>query len=320
MELESAAATETELLLLDRRQVAELVDLKALFAGLEQGFADISAGRASVPPRAGAETPYAGVLEAMPAYVTGALAAKLIAVFPENVGTVIPRHQGVVVLFDEHNGTPLALLDAEQVTAIRTALTTAVATKLLARAASEILTVVGTGVQGQSHLEILPQFHNYREIRIAGRTREAVERLAARHGAIAMDSTEEAIRDADVVALCTFSKEPVTRSEWLKPGAHVSSLGFWHELDAETVKANPVFVESHNVLYTPPDGAHEVQGMDPELLTDLGDVVSGKRPGRTSDAQITVFKSTGNAAEDAIMARLIYEEAKARGVGTKWTL
>jgi ornithine cyclodeaminase/alanine dehydrogenase-like protein (mu-crystallin family) len=131
-------------------------------------------------------------------------------------------------------------------------------------------------------------------------------------------SFEEAVRGADVVACCTDAREPVIRREWLKPGTHVSSVGgtFGPELDRETVAGASVFVEWRGAaLNPPPAGAHELQGLDAEKLTEVGEVLAGTRPGRTSAAEITVYKSTGHAVEDAASARLVYDRARAQGVG-----
>jgi ornithine cyclodeaminase/alanine dehydrogenase-like protein (mu-crystallin family) len=126
------------------------------------------------------------------------------------------------------------------------------------------------------------------------------------------------VRGADIVACCTDAREPILRREWLKPGAHVSSVGgtFGPELDPETVAAGRVFVEWRGAATNaPPAGAAELQGIDAATLTEVGEVLAGTRPGRTSRDEITVYKSTGHAVEDAAAARLVYDRARAEGVG-----
>jgi alanine dehydrogenase len=121
-----------------------------------------------------------------------------------------------------------------------------------------------------------------------------------------------------VVACCTDARQPVIRREWLKAGVHVSSVGgtFGPELDPETMAAGRVFVEWRGAaLNPPPAGAHELQGLDAEKLTEVGEVLAGTRPGRTSGGEITVYKSTGHAVEDAATARLVYDRARAEGAG-----
>jgi ornithine cyclodeaminase/alanine dehydrogenase-like protein (mu-crystallin family) len=131
-------------------------------------------------------------------------------------------------------------------------------------------------------------------------------------------SFEEAVRGADVIACCTDSRDPVIRLDWLKPGAHVSSVGgtFGPEIDRETVAAAHVFVEWRGAATNaPPAGAHELQGLDGATLTEVGEVLAGTRPGRLTDEEITVYKSTGHAVEDAATARLVYDRARAEGAG-----
>jgi alanine dehydrogenase len=126
-----------------------------------------------------------------------------------------------------------------------------------------------------------------------------------------------------VVACCTDAREPVIRREWLKPGAHVSSVGgtFGPEIDPETVAAGKVFVEWRGAATNaPPAGAHELQGMDAGTITEVGEVLAGTRPGRTSDRDLTIYKSTGHAVEDAATASLVYARALAQGTGVKLPL
>jgi ornithine cyclodeaminase/alanine dehydrogenase-like protein (mu-crystallin family) len=121
-----------------------------------------------------------------------------------------------------------------------------------------------------------------------------------------------------VVACCTDAREPIVRREWLKDGAHVSSVGgtWGPELDAETIAGGRVFVEWRGAATNPPPaGAVELQGLDANNLTEIGEVLSGTRPGRLSRDEITIYKSTGHAVEDAAAARLVYDRAKAEGAG-----
>jgi alanine dehydrogenase len=160
---------------------------------------------------------------------------------------------------------------------------------------------------------------DFAEIRVASRTPAHAAALAARHPAARpVASFEEAVAGADVVACCTDAREPVLRAAWLAPGVHVSSVGgtFGPELDAETVRAGRVFVEWRGAAVNPPPaGAHELQGLDPDGVTEIGEVLNGTRPGRTAADEVTVYKSTGHAVEDAAAARLVYERARREGAG-----
>jgi ornithine cyclodeaminase/alanine dehydrogenase-like protein (mu-crystallin family) len=210
-------------------------------------------------------------------------------------------------------------MDGTYITAIRTGGTAAVAARLLARDDASVLAVLGAGVQGGSHLETFPRIRDFKEIRVASRDPGKAKALAARYPrAKAVDSFEAAVRGADVVACCTDAREPIVRREWLKDGAHVSSVGgtWGPELDAETIAGGRVFVEWRGAATNPPPaGAVELQGLDANNLTEIGEVLSGTRPGRLSRDEITIYKSTGHAVEDAAAARLVYDRAKAEGAG-----
>jgi alanine dehydrogenase len=309
-----------ELLYLSRDDVESLLDIDAMLDALGKALVALSAGITIVPPRVGIRVSKLGMMGTMPGYVPGvALEVKLVSVFPDNHHHALPSHQGLIALFDESNGAPLAVMDGTYITAIRTGGTAAVATRALAGKNARVLAILGAGVQGASHLETFPRVRDFNEIRIASRDREKAADLASHHPrAHAAASFEEAVRGADVVACCTDAREPVIRREWLKPGAHVSSVGgtFGPEIDPETVSSARVFVEWRGAASNPPPaGAYELQDLDPGQLTEVGEVLAGTRPGRVSNEEITVYKSTGHAVEDAATARLVYDRALAEGVG-----
>ena len=314
-----------ELLYLSRADVERLLDVDSMLAALGEALVVFSSGITSVPPRVGARVGERGILGAMPGYVPGiALEVKLVSVFPGNHGHGLPSHQGLIAIFDEDTGAPLAVMDGAYITAIRTGGTAAVAARVLARKDASILAILGAGVQGHSHLEAFPRIRDFKEIRIASRDPEKAKALAKQHErAVVASSFEAAVRGADVVACCTDAREPILRRAWLKPGAHVSSVGgtWGPELDAETIAAGRVFVEWRGAATTPPPaGANELQGLDASSLTEVGEVLAGTRPGRQSAEEITVYKSTGHAVEDAATARLVYDRAKAEGVGISLSL
>jgi ornithine cyclodeaminase/alanine dehydrogenase-like protein (mu-crystallin family) len=310
-----------ELLVLSQADVARLLDPDELLEALARAFPEVSAGRASVPPRVAART-RDGILGVMPGYLPGAgLESKLVAVFPGNHQRGLPSHLALIALFDEETGRPLALMDGTHVTAMRTAAASALTARLLARADARVLAIVGAGVQGRSHLEALSRVRDFHEVRIASRNRDHAEALASTLGsARAMTTFEEAVRGADVVCCCTDAAEPVIAFDWLRPGAHVTSVGAnvaGPELDAETVRRGRLFVESRVAFSPPPAGSAELGGLDPAAATELGEVLSGTAPGRGSDDEITVYKSMGHAAEDAAAARLVYERALREGGGRR---
>ena len=159
-----------ELLYLSRADVERLLDVDALLDALGRALVIYSLGKTSVPPRVGARVTDLGLLGAMAGFVPGvALEAKLVSVFPDNHHYSLPSHQGLIVLFDEKNGAPLAVMDGTYITAIRTGGTAAVATRALARDDASVLAILGAGVQGGSHMETFPRVRNFKEIRVASR-------------------------------------------------------------------------------------------------------------------------------------------------------
>jgi alanine dehydrogenase len=318
-------ASVAELLYLSRADVERVLDVDAMLDALARALVAHSSGQASVPPRVAVRVAERGLLGVMPGYLPGvALETKLVSVFPENDRRGIPSHQALIALFDDGDGSPVAVMDGTFITAIRTGGTAAVATRVLAREDARVLAILGAGTQGGSHLATFPRVRDFKEIRIANRNHERAKALASQHrSAHAVESFEEAVRGADVVACCTDAREPVVRREWLGPGVHVSAVGgtFGPELDPATVAAGRVFVEWRGaVTNKPPAGAHELQGLDPESVTEVGEVIAGTKPGRLSADEITVYKSTGHAVEDAATARLVYDRARELGVGTRLSL
>ncbi|MCA1825853.1 MAG: ornithine cyclodeaminase family protein [Myxococcales bacterium] len=280
------------MLTLTRADVERLLDLDQLVSALERGFVDYSAGRCDVPPRTAARAPD-GLLGSMPGYVPGSgLAVKLVSVFPR----AEPSHQALIAIFDEKDGTPLAVMDGTYITAMRTAAASAISVKALSRPDAAVLAVIGAGVQGKSHLEIVPRVRKFREIRVASRSKPGL-------------TFEDAVRGADVACLCTDAPEPVIRASWLSPGCHVTSVGVHREVGPDLVGAASIFVEWRGAAALPfPAGANEIQGCE---VTELGEVLAGTRPGRRSDQEITLYKSTGFAMEDVVAAGLVLKRAHA---------
>ena len=214
------------LLFLSQAEVVRLLDIDRLLESLAAAFVELSAGRTSVPPRIAARTASGGLLGAMPGYVSGVLEAKIVSVFPQNHVRGLPSHQGLIALFDEDTGAPLAVMDGVAITAIRTGASAAVAARWLARPEASTLAILGAGVQGRSHLAAFPRVRDFKEIRIASRNVATAEALAAQNPRARPVATfKEAVQGAEVVCCCTDAREPVMKYEWLVSGAHVSSVG-----------------------------------------------------------------------------------------------
>lgn len=307
------------MIVLSQEEVRELLDLDELVDALAAAHAELSAGEASMPPRIAAFAQNDGLLGVMPAYLPSAgLACKLVTLFPRNRDR--HTHQALICLFDEGNGTPVALMDGTYITATRTAAGSALATRLLAREDARVLAILGAGVQAHAHAKALGRVREFTEIRVASRDRANAEQLAEQIGGKAVASWEEALRGADVVAATTHSAEPIVQREWLSAGVHVNSVGAnpsgRGEVDAATIADALVAVESReSTLAPPPAGAAEFSEGDHVDVVELGELVSGRRPGRTSPEQITLYKSVGVAVQDAAAAALVLAAARERSVG-----
>ncbi|MGH7124054.1 MAG: ornithine cyclodeaminase family protein, partial [Stellaceae bacterium] len=205
------------------------------------------------------------------------------------------------------------------ITAMRTAGSAAVSVRLLARADARRLLILGAGVQGQAHLALVPLTRDFGEILIGSLDLEDAQRLASQHPqARAVDRFEEAVAAADVICLATHARAPVIEASWLRPGSHVTSVGYAPpagELDRPIAARHRLFVESRSAFEAPPVGCAELQGFDAIGATELGEVLLGRRPGRQSAAEITVYKAMGIAMEDLVAAHLVYERARREGVG-----
>jgi len=272
----------------------------------------------------------------MPAYLPGpgALAAKLVSVFPQNRDR--PTHHALVCCFDPATGAPVAVIDGTYLTAARTAAGSAVATRLLARPGASRVAVIGTGVQARAHARALARLPGVRTVLIAGRDPAkarvlAGELIAAGVPAQAASSVPDAVRSAVVVCAATHAAAPVLRREWLLPGTHVNSVGYNAggdgEVDPATIRDALVVVESRAAaLAPPPAGAVELlravdaRAIDAGDIVEIGQVAAGTARGRAGDTQLTLYKSVGVAAQDAAAAALVLAAASERGAGTHVTM
>jgi alanine dehydrogenase len=242
-----------------------------------------------------------------------------------------------VLLYDSVDGLPLATLEANRLGQIRTGSASGVATKYLAREDASVAAIIGSGFQAETQLEAVANVRKFREVRIWSRKperrEEFVRRCAERFNLNirATETARDCVEGADIVVTATSSKEPVFESSWISPGTHVNASGSnWadrRELPAELIyeRAAIVAVDSVEVaklesgdLLIPlgdPGGKSFPGRAFPGV--ELSEIIAGKRQGRTSADQITVFKSNGLAVEDIAVAGYIYEEALRRGLGTR---
>jgi ornithine cyclodeaminase len=274
-----------------------------------------------------------GAVAMMPGYLENLRAAgvKVISVFPGNLGTPYDSHQGAVLLFEGEHGRLLAVIDATAITAIRTAAVSGVATRVLAKGDAGDLAILGSGTQARTHLEAMLLARDVRRVRVWSRSREHAdafaERESARHGieVEVMPAAREAVEGADLICTTTSSSDPVLEGAWLSPGAHINAVGSAlataRELDTEAVVRSRLYVdrresalaESGDFLVPKEEG---VVG-DDHIVGELGEVLTGAAPARTSPEEITLFESLGLAIEDLASAHHIHRKAMETGIGTR---
>ena len=301
---------------------------------MSDALASLARGEVFQPLRTIVRPPNArGLLGLMPAYrhgEHGAFGMKAICVFPGNPSLGKDAHQGMVMLFSQETGEPLALMNASQITAIRTAAVSAVATRLLARPDASELGIIGARVQARTHLLALGSVRSIRRARVACRNRQHAGQLVREmqekvsFPIEAVSSNEAAVRDADIVVTATSALEPVIRREWIAVGAHINAIGTHspqsREIDTETMAVARIFVdrresalnEAGDYLLAAKDGA-----VTPEsIVAEIGELVIETKKGRTSSSEITLFKSLGLAIEDVVCAEYLYRKAAAENAGT----
>jgi ornithine cyclodeaminase len=307
--------------ILDHEDVTRLLPMAACIDLMAEALAALARSEVHNPLRVIVQPPgEASLLALMPAHRGGdakVWGLKTIAIFPGNSARGLDSHQGYVSLFDGETGEPLALMNAGAVTAIRTAAVSGVATRLLAREDAAVLAILGTGIQGRSHLEAMRAVRDFERIVVWSRT---PGRIA---GVEEAATAEEALHEADVVVTATYSAEPVVRRAWLKDGAHVNAVGASiptaRELDTAAMRDAALFVdrresalrESGDFLIPQREGA-----FGPEhIRAEIGELVIGAADGRRSDDEITVFKSLGLAVEDLAAAEYVLRRAEAEDAG-----
>jgi ornithine cyclodeaminase len=325
-------------LILSHDEVIELLPMKECIDVMREALSALAYGQVHQPLRtiirpAGAK----GLMGMMPAYMSGggiddraAFGLKAICIFPGNPAKGMDAHQGAVLLFSGESGELLAMMNASAITAIRTAAVSGVATDLLARVDACNLALLGSGVQARSHLAAISQVRSLQRCRIASRNIEHAQNFAAemrKSFSFELEpvaTVEEALEGADLIVAATTAVEPIVRREWISAGAHLNVVGSSspnaREVDSATMAAASLFVdrrestinEAGDYLFAARDG---VIGPD-HIRAEIGEVLKGDKPGRTSPEEITLFKSLGLATEDLFAAAYLFRNARERKIGS----
>jgi ornithine cyclodeaminase/alanine dehydrogenase-like protein (mu-crystallin family) len=298
-------------LILNEHEVRELLTMAECIEAMGEVLRSLARGELHQPLRPVTRPPQSDTLMGlMPAFRGGdrpAWSLKEIVIAPQNPARGLDAHQGAVLLHDGETGQLRALLNASAITEIRTAAVSAVATRALARPDSQVVAILGGGVQARSHDEAMRAVLPTAEIRTWKR---------------ADGGTPEAIlREADVVCTCTSAREPILELGWLKPGAHVNAVGSSvpsaRELDAETVAAATLVVDRRESALNEAGDLLLAGFGEDRIAAELGEVLVGAHPGRTGADELTVFKSLGLGVEDLAAAELVVRKARERGAGTE---
>ncbi|MHB9756638.1 ornithine cyclodeaminase family protein [Streptomyces sp. BYX5S] len=314
-----------------RTLLADRVD--AVETAVARAHSDLALRRAALPAPPAMRLPGGeGAFVAMAALsATDRLATvKLLADLPGNRAAGLPVQRSAVLAVDADTGACAALLDGAELTRVRTAAATAVATRALARDDVRTLGLIGTGPLARAHARALLPGRPYEHVALWGRTPERAHALAAwitaelDVPAKVLDDPRAVTEAADVLCTLTPSREPVVRGAWLRPGQHINAVGApprpdHRELDTEAVVRSRVVVDAYDtaraksgeVLLPLAEGA---LGED-DFRTELGDVLTGRAPGRTADTDLTLFNSVGVGLQDLAVARMLIDLATQRGLG-----
>jgi alanine dehydrogenase len=325
------------MLVLSRQDVEKLLTMADAIAAVEDGYRQLASGNVTMPQRVATNVePHNGIHLSMPAFVGGSgdepgtLAIKIVTVFSDNpLRYGEPTIQGVVLLHDARTGKPLALMDAEQLTAMRTGAASGVGTKLLARANSTVATILGSGAQAGTQLLAVCTVRPIQRALVYSLRPDQDLAFCQRMSNLLGIPVERApdmrtaVENADVICTATNSNTPLFDGAWLHPGTHINGIGSYtrtmRELDTTTMVRSRVYVdgltaaqtEAGDILIPIAEGAMTYD----HVIGEIGAVLLGDAIGRMSPADITVFKSVGMAVQDAVTAPIVYHRAIEQGLG-----
>lgn len=304
---------------LSEEQVRQLADVNEVIGALGAAFARDSSSTLCMPVRTSLDLADGAILLIMPCYDSGLRAAGVKLVAVSSKAGVNASYE----LLDPASGAVVARMEANYLTDLRTAATSAVATDLLARPDAQTLGVFGSGRQAAAHLAVVPRVRAFRRLLVCGSGRSDLqqfcERISKDQGIqVEPASAETLVRESDVICTCTTSSAPLFDGRWLRPGTHLNLVGAFQpearEVDDETVKRARVVVETYAAVLAEagdlliPLGSGAI-GRD-HIVADLHEIACGKKQGRVRPEDITFFKSVGCALEDLVTAQLVFRRNK----------
>ena len=321
-----------DVLWLAQEEVKSVMDMSPVMQVVEQAFRQQGFGRVQMPPKSYLYyTAYNGDLRTMPAYleeenITG---VKIVNVHPGNPARGLPTVMALIVLISPETGAPIAVMDGTYLTDVRTGAAGGIAAKYLARKDSKVIGLVGAGNQAKTQLEALCEIFEPGLVRVTSRTKESSEQLIREMAGITpceihYEDSIEKVCDCDILVTATPTRKPIVKAQWIKEGTHINAIGAdaigKEELDPELLIRSKIIVDDmvqalHSGEVNVPLSKHYISEND--IHAQLGEVIVGLKPGRTSEEEITIFDSTGLAIQDVASAHLVYERAVSNGLGMK---
>jgi alanine dehydrogenase len=319
--------------LLSKGDLEQVLTLAEVIRAVEDGFRADAEGNVTTFPVVMEHIPehdaFFGIKSSF-VPTTDALGVKVAGFWPPPVDSVVPGHFAVILYLDGKTGTPLAFMDGDLITTLRTGAAGAVAAKYLARPDSSTVGVVGAGVQGQIQVRALAELFELAEVRVWDQSRAAVDRYADKVSSLGVPvqpagDPRAAVMDADIVVTATPSRSILVEADWVTAGAHVNGIGAdargKQEIDPHLFPRATVVVDKLHQCRELGDLQHPLQlGLmrEDEVHAELGQIVAGQREGRTGTDQITIFDATGVSFQDIVTARLAYERAVGLGLGSEF--
>lgn len=320
-------------LIADQQLVTEVFPMEEAIPTMRRALTMLAEGDVVMPLRSYLAIPGGdAVMGLMPSFMGGleAVGVKVVAAFPANFGTEYDTHQGVVLFFDTERGLLRAIVDATSITAIRTAAVSGLVTDLLANPDAGDLAIIGAGTQAHTHLQAMRAVRPVRRVRVYSVPAESATEFAERESRLsgipvdAVATAEEAVAGADLICTTTTASEPVVLGEWVSPGAHVNAVGAYtpttRELDSALVARARLYADRRESLLSEAGEflVPKAEGLfgDEHIVGEIGEVLTGKAPARTSPDEVTLFKSLGIAIEDLASAHRIFEVCRERDLGT----
>ena len=319
--------------LLSEKQVQGLIDVAELIAVLKQAHIQYSTGKAVMPVRLVVPLPQIqGRITSMPGFLNEdkALGMKVVTYFQNNPQHNLPAILATIMLFSAETGKMIAVMDGGYITAIRTACASALATQALANPETPTLGILGAGVQARAHIQALAQVRKFSKIKIyspSATSAASIKNDVEKEAGVAIEvarSAEEVVRASDLLVTVTTAKEPIVKADWFKPGVHINAVGSHRpdlrEIDGATLARAKVVVDSKEAILT--ECGDILLALKEQTITEahihgeIGEILAGAKPGRTSADEITLYKSVGIAIQDVATAQLVYRKALAQNVGT----